>query len=70
MLMFKGDVKDVGKVWKLVKNMLSLGPQTATDSAATTDGPQKKSKFVDATSSEAEGIISSEKLSDQHIKFA
>lgn len=64
MLMFEGVVKDVAKVSKLVTCMY------AGSEAATKDEPpkkRKKSESQDATASEAEGIISAEKLSDLHI---
>ena len=68
LLTFKGTMKDIAKITRLVKYALS-SPTDASD-----EQPPKKKKRCDSPDStscaEAEGVIIGEKLSDIHIKFA
>ena len=68
LLTFKGTMKDIAKITRLVKYALS-SPTDASD-----EQPPKKKKRCDSPDStscaEAEGVIIGEKLSDIHINFA
>ena len=67
-LTFKGTMKDIAKITRLVKYTLS-SPNDASDEPP----PKKKTRCDSPDSSscaEAEGVIIGEKLSDVHINFA